>query len=599
MSARNSLPAALQTALATLAIGTALAGGDAGAATVVVPNAQSATEGNSSNYGPFFSTSVRYQQVYSSSQFPYTGPLTITQISFRPDGSVGDPTLFFVNTNVHVELSTTAKGPSTLSTVFADNVGADHQTVYDGAISNAPVSGPAGGPKNFTVTINLSTPFVYDAIQGRSLLLEVLTSSNGISAPLDAQSPSSDTAHVDAASAGASSGTYVAAGLVTQFQYTPAPKTVWSQNYAFAWADQPTAASYTPSTLYSYNHAGAGIQITRAGTGVYNVHFESFGAINDGGNVQVTGYGSFGGGNGKYCKVSIWSSDTVTVLCFDAVGVAADSYFTVLFLKVPSQTTAVAYAWANNPTSASYMPDTRFSYNPAGGAITATRQSTGAYTMTWSGLGNLGFGSGHPHVTAYDSSNKRCEISSWEAGEVSVYCFDSSGNRADSRYSVLFLRPQPTDDGLAYGKVGYDVVTATYRARPGYSFNPSGGAVTATRSAAGVYAVNFAGFSGVGLGGGHVHVNGSDGSSDVRCAVISWSSETVNVRCSDWGGASYDTEFTVLFIKPVTAPEPGRLSMLASGVALLGLLARQRRQGPCSSWVGRANGELGFVHRSR
>ena len=570
MRVYKSLPAALQTTLAILAIGVALVGGEARAALVVVPNAQAGAEGNDSNFGPFFSSSVRYQQVYSFSQFPTSGPLTITQISFRPDGSVAGPTLFIVGTTAQISLSTTSRAPGTLSTVFADNVGPNVQTVFNGFVSSAPVTGPGGGPKDFTITITLDSPFVYDPSLG-NLLLDVSATSGGISAPFDAQSGGSLTSHVDAASIGATSGTVATTGLVTQFQFTTPPKTVWSQQYAFAWADQPTAASYTPSSLYSYNRLGGDIQITRTSAGVYSVQFVSFDGFGVGGNVQVTAYFA---GAGQYCKVENWSSDTVSVRCFDATGAASDSYFTVLYLKTPAMPDAVAYAWANNATAASYTPSSLYSYNPTGGAVTATRNGTGDYSMTWSGFGALGTGGGHPQVTAYDASNKRCEILGWANDLVNVRCYDSAGNPADSRYSLLYLRPAATDDGLAFAWAN-DSSSASYAPIPFYRFNSGNGAVSATRTGTGTYTIAFGGFSGSGLGGGHVQVTGYS-AFDRRCSVTSWGSENVNVRCHNAAGALVDTPYNVLFIKPI--PEPGHVAMLASGVALLGLLARRRRR---------------------
>lgn len=99
---------------------------------------------------------------------------------------------------------------------------------------------------------------------------------------------------------------------------------------AYAWANSPTSASYTPSTFYSSNPGGGGITITRSGTGVYTVLFSGFsGLILDGGNVQVTAYGTFGTANTQ-CKVGGWGSQSVNVLCFKANGTPDDSYYTVL-----------------------------------------------------------------------------------------------------------------------------------------------------------------------------------------------------------------------------------------------------------------------------
>src|SRR5215813_9838898 len=143
------------------------------ATAIVVPNTLATVEGNDNNFGPFFNNSVRYQQVYSASQFPSsTGPLKITQIAFRPDGSVTDPSLIIRFDSVRIDLSTTSRTPSTLSTLFASNVGADDMTVFNSFVFvNAPVTGPPGGPKDFSVVFTIS-PFIYDPSKG-DLLLDV------------------------------------------------------------------------------------------------------------------------------------------------------------------------------------------------------------------------------------------------------------------------------------------------------------------------------------------------------------------------------------------------------------------------------------------
>jgi hypothetical protein len=193
---------------------------------IVVPNTLATVEGNDNNFGPFFNNSVRYQQVFSASQFPSsTGPLMITQIAVRPDGSVTDPSLIIRFDSVQIDLSTTSRTPSTLSTLFASNVGADDTTVFNSFVFvNAPVTGPPGGPKDFTVSFALS-PFIYDPSAG-DLLLDVraIESGGGISAPFDAESNSPFTAHLDAPDISAASGTSFATGLVTQFQFTPVPE---------------------------------------------------------------------------------------------------------------------------------------------------------------------------------------------------------------------------------------------------------------------------------------------------------------------------------------------------------------------------------------
>lgn len=109
----------------------------------------------------------------------------------------------------------------------------------------------------------------------------------------------------------------------------PAAKT---GRVGYAWADQPASASYTPDPDYSFNSAAGAITATRSGAGDYAIVFSGLGGgPNEGGNVQVSAYGSGAG----YCRVQGWasigSSVTININCFNSAGVATDMAYTVLF----------------------------------------------------------------------------------------------------------------------------------------------------------------------------------------------------------------------------------------------------------------------------
>lgn len=129
--------------------------------------------------------------------------------------------------------------------------------------------------------------------------------------------------------------------------------------------------------------------------------------------------------------------------CFDGSGAASDEQFTVFFLKSQPGTRSTLYAYAALPANPSYAPSSTYAFNPAGGAITATRISTGVYGMTFAGAGSVGVGNGHVQVTAYGSGSSHCKVASWGSESVNVSCFDAAGNPADSAYTVLYLRPAP------------------------------------------------------------------------------------------------------------------------------------------------------------
>jgi hypothetical protein len=207
----------------------------AGPVSVVAPNANASVEGNSNNGFPFnlsmFSiSSMRYQQVYDSSQFgAFGGPMEITAIVFRPDGSFGSA---FASTlsDVRIDLSTTSKSSATITNTFASNVGGDDTIVYGGAsgsslsLSSSDTGGP---PRNFDITINLTTPFLYDPANG-NLLLDVRNFGGGRTTQFDSvfgavgtsRVFTEDTNGVNDTTGGSDSPDF-GGGLVTEFIASP------------------------------------------------------------------------------------------------------------------------------------------------------------------------------------------------------------------------------------------------------------------------------------------------------------------------------------------------------------------------------------------
>ena len=102
----------------------------------------------------------------------------------------------------------------------------------------------------------------------------------------------------------------------------------------YLWADQPTAASYTPSTSYSFNRPGGANKITRSGPGSYTVtcgNVPSFSGPR-GGHVQVSAYG----GASAVCNTTFWGGTPLqaAVQCRSLVtGALVDNYFDFLFVR--------------------------------------------------------------------------------------------------------------------------------------------------------------------------------------------------------------------------------------------------------------------------
>jgi hypothetical protein len=115
---------------------------------------------------------------------------------------------------------------------FATNVGADNTTVY-GDADGEPLSlsssftGPAGGPKDFDIIINLTTPFLYNPTLG-NLLLDVRNFSGGTTTAFDVQNAAGDSiARVYTQTSGVNSpiaDTGNTAGLVTRFTTAAVPE---------------------------------------------------------------------------------------------------------------------------------------------------------------------------------------------------------------------------------------------------------------------------------------------------------------------------------------------------------------------------------------
>ncbi len=190
----------------------------------VVPAANATIEGNANNGLPFNCgsheiTSQRYQQVYAGASVG-SGP--ISAIAFRPDQDFGAPFGPATIPDVTVTLSTTPAPVDELSFTFADNVGADVQTVHRGDLTlSSAASG--GSPRDFDIVISLSEPFTFDAAAG-NLLLDVTVPTCGTTTQFDTEIYSADTSRAYTYFGGSTSPVAEDAGawgLVTRFSFDP------------------------------------------------------------------------------------------------------------------------------------------------------------------------------------------------------------------------------------------------------------------------------------------------------------------------------------------------------------------------------------------
>ena len=121
--------------------------------------------GNAGNTFPFVSynggMTSEYQQAYAAADF--SGPITITGLSFFAAPQIGGGIVTIQGTYTISLAYTNPVG--SLSTTFANNIGANFTTIFSGQSTQSGVN----------ITFPGSTPFMYDPSMG-PLLLDVVAS---------------------------------------------------------------------------------------------------------------------------------------------------------------------------------------------------------------------------------------------------------------------------------------------------------------------------------------------------------------------------------------------------------------------------------------
>jgi hypothetical protein len=116
--------------------------------------------GNTANVFPFVVYNGEYQQAYAAADF--SGPITIDGLSFfaGPQGST-----VTIQGTYTISLAYSANPVGSLSTTFANNIGANFTTIFSGQSTQSGVN----------ITFPASTPFTYNPSMG-PLLLDVVAS---------------------------------------------------------------------------------------------------------------------------------------------------------------------------------------------------------------------------------------------------------------------------------------------------------------------------------------------------------------------------------------------------------------------------------------
>ena len=188
----------------------------------LVVSGSNAHDENGSSLAPFSFGGSRYQQAYTNNQFPGAdlgvGGIWISNIAFRVDAQ--GPGWQGTYSSVQIRLSTTQVQPTSLSPVFANNVGSDEMTVFAGSWNGL------ASPDTFGLRFDFSQGFFYNPAEG-NLLLDIQNFGNGIfPSRLDALQGIPQISSSVFSSFPSSSGTVDALGLVTRLggQIVPIPE---------------------------------------------------------------------------------------------------------------------------------------------------------------------------------------------------------------------------------------------------------------------------------------------------------------------------------------------------------------------------------------
>ena len=342
-----------------------------------------------------------------------------------------------------------------------------------------------------------------------------------------------------------------------------------ARTHAFVWANNPTAASYVPSSSYQYNLTGLDNEIERLSRGRYKVRMPLVHSLSTGGNVQVSAYGT----GTQRCKTWGWGRVAVTleiqVRCFDTAGRPVDAQFTALYHDQDPHAADVAFAWSNelSPAPGWYQPSAFWRHNPGLpdplGPLGIRRISRGVYQVRISGWPDpdrgflvTSYGSDSAYCNIYDDDHERAWVhdEGWTQSMVlDVRCYDSRGYLQDSRFT--FAMAQERGFGSPNVTAAYALsdrpTASSANAAPETSWNSQTSVAPVTiREGRGRYSVYFLGTPGT-YDKSTALVTAKSLSGNY-CNVASWGDSSfftkVNVRCYTPSGARSDSEFFVSFL---------------------------------------------------
>jgi len=249
----------------------------------------------------------------------------------------------------------------------------------------------------------------------------------------------------------------------------------------------------------SYNSQGGTNTVSNPALGQFLVNLPGLTA--SGGTANVTG-------EGDNCNVFGWTADqtagtTLDVRCFDNTGAATNSPFTFTFTTQRQNNFPYAYAWVDDAQSATSVPNLTYQFDQ-GSTIKVRHPKVGRYTVS---IPFSGYGPGGAAKVGAYGSNAWCAVvelvGTTPTERVRVKCVNPKGHAVDSQFTITFQRETDQLDqktlASGYARIDPPAADGTFAPTGDYfTWNSTGGAVTAYKIQTGLYFVHFAGLTTLG-----------------------------------------------------------------------------------------------------
>jgi uncharacterized protein YjdB len=250
---------------------------------------------------------------------------------------------------------------------------------------------------------------------------------------------------------------------------------------------------------------------------------------------------------------TITSTGLVTGVAAGTVTITATHLTTsaTTMVAVKPLSARLAYLWADNPSVASYQPDSRYRHNGLGGTITITRTQTGVYDVVLGGFRKGSTDREVPVVTAYGNIPSRCQPGEWRNSgandlTIQVICVAPGGTLIDSRFTMLVV-----GDGSLPSRLGFAAATqssaSSYAPDTAFVYNSSGRVMVAQRTSTGTYVLDL----GVPRGAADLpetFLVSSTAPLASWCNLAQWTT-TTNVNCFGQSTAKIDASYNLLMLE--------------------------------------------------